>query len=37
MDALSERYLGHNPIPIKSLLGGGKSAITFDRVGIETP
>ncbi|MCV2892675.1 DNA polymerase I [Lentibacter sp. XHP0401] len=35
MDALSERYLGHNPIPIKSLLGGGKSAITFDRVGID--
>ena len=32
MDALSERYLGHTPIPIKTLLGGGKSAITFDRV-----
>ena len=35
MDALSERYLGHEPIAIKSLLGGGKSAITFDRVPIE--
>jgi DNA polymerase-1 len=35
MDALSERYLGHIPIPIKSLLGGGKSAITFDRVPLE--
>ncbi|WP_439111017.1 DNA polymerase I [Lentibacter sp.] len=35
MDALSERYLGHNPISIKSLLGTGKSAITFDRVGID--
>ncbi|WP_298803700.1 DNA polymerase I [uncultured Lentibacter sp.] len=35
MDALSERYLGHTPIPIKSLLGGGKSAITFDRVAID--
>lgn len=35
MDALSERYLGHEPIPIKSLLGGGKSAITFDRVPID--
>ncbi|WP_298677476.1 DNA polymerase I [uncultured Lentibacter sp.] len=35
MDTLSERYLGHTPIPIKSLLGGGKSAITFDRVAIE--
>ena len=32
MDALSERYLHHTPIPIKSLLGTGKSAITFDRV-----
>ncbi len=35
MDALAERYLGHTPIPIKSLLGSGKSAITFDRVPIE--
>ncbi|MEM9584701.1 MAG: DNA polymerase I [Pseudomonadota bacterium] len=35
MDALSERYLGHSPIPIKSLLGTGKSAITFDMVPIE--
>ncbi len=32
MDSLSERYLSHSPIPIKSLLGTGKSAITFDRV-----
>ncbi len=32
MDALSQRYLNHEPIPIKSLLGSGKSAITFDRV-----
>ncbi|MBC7181202.1 MAG: DNA polymerase I, partial [Roseovarius sp.] len=32
MDTLSERYLNHTPIPIKSLLGGGKSAVTFDRV-----
>ncbi|MEL7114037.1 MAG: DNA polymerase I [Pseudomonadota bacterium] len=32
MDLLSERYLGHQPIPIKPLLGTGKSAITFDRV-----
>ncbi|MBC7132958.1 MAG: DNA polymerase I [Roseovarius sp.] len=36
MDTLSERYLGHTPIPIKTLLGSGKSAITFDRVPIET-
>ena len=35
MDALSERYLNHTPIPIKPLLGTGKSAITFDRVPIE--
>ena len=35
MDALSERYLNHVPIPIKPLLGSGKSAITFDRVNIE--
>ena len=35
MDTLSERYLGHTPIPIKSLLGTGKSAITFDRVPVD--
>ncbi|MBV7377802.1 DNA polymerase I [Maritimibacter dapengensis] len=35
MDALSDRYLGHTPIPIKDLLGTGKSAITFDYVKIE--
>ncbi|MDJ1006691.1 MAG: DNA polymerase I [Paracoccaceae bacterium] len=35
MDVLSERYLGHAPIPIKSLLGSGKSQITFDKVPIE--
>jgi DNA polymerase-1 len=35
MDALSERYLGHTPIPIKPLLGAGKSAITFDKVPLE--
>ncbi len=34
MDFLSERYLKHTPIPIKTLLGTGKSAITFDRVPI---
>ncbi|HBZ45365.1 MAG TPA: DNA polymerase I [Maritimibacter sp.] len=35
MDALSERYLSHQPISIKELLGTGKSAITFDRVKVE--
>ncbi len=35
MDTLSERYLGHVPIPIKPLLGSGKSARTFDAVPLE--
>ncbi len=35
MDTLSERYLSHTPIPIKPLLGSGKSAITFDKVAID--
>jgi DNA polymerase-1 len=35
MDELSDRYLGHAPIPIKSLLGSGRTQVTFDRVGID--
>ncbi|WP_370228561.1 DNA polymerase I [Cognatishimia sp.] len=35
MDVLSERYLSHNPISIKTLLGTGKSAITFDKVPVD--
>ncbi len=35
MDTLSERYLNHTPIPIKPLLGSGKSAKTFDQVPLE--
>ncbi len=35
MDALSERWLGHKPIPIKELIGSGKSQITFDKTPIE--
>ncbi|MEM6466287.1 MAG: DNA polymerase, partial [Pseudomonadota bacterium] len=35
MDALAERYLGHTPIPIKTLLGTGKSQKTFDQVPID--
>ncbi|PIB26082.1 DNA polymerase I [Amylibacter kogurei] len=35
MDALAERYLDHKPISIKSILGTGKSAITFDLVPID--
>ncbi|MCA0273282.1 MAG: DNA polymerase I [Proteobacteria bacterium] len=32
MDFLSEKYLDHRPIEIKSLLGTGKAQVTFDRV-----
>ncbi|MBY6199885.1 DNA polymerase I [Maritalea mobilis] len=35
MDTLAERYLSHHCIPIKDLIGSGKSAITFDRVEID--
>ena len=35
MDFLSDKYLGHAPIPIKSLLGTGKSAVTFDKVPVD--
>ncbi|PTV96075.1 DNA polymerase I [Rhodobacter aestuarii] len=35
MDALSEEYLGHRPIPIKDLIGSGKSQITFDKVALD--
>lgn len=34
MDELSDRHLGHTPIPIKSLLGSGKAQVTFDKVAI---
>ncbi|MFN6977948.1 MAG: DNA polymerase I, partial [Gemmobacter sp.] len=34
MDTLSETYLGHVPIPIKSLIGSGKAQVTFDKVDI---
>jgi DNA polymerase-1 len=35
MDTLSDRYLNHQPIPIKSLMGSGKTQVTFDRVAID--
>ncbi len=35
MDLLSDRYLGHVPIPIKGLIGTGKSQMTFDRVPVD--
>lgn len=35
MDTLADLYLGHTPIPIKSLLGAGKAQITFDRVPVD--
>ncbi|WP_179378181.1 DNA polymerase I [Jannaschia marina] len=35
MDTLADRYLNHQCIPIKELIGSGKSQITFDRVAID--
>ncbi|MBO0347218.1 DNA polymerase I [Roseibium sp. CAU 1637] len=35
MDELSERWLGHKPIPFKDICGSGKSMITFDKVPID--
>ncbi|TPW26467.1 DNA polymerase I [Pararhizobium mangrovi] len=35
MDVLSERWLGHTPIPYKEVCGTGRSAITFERVDLE--
>jgi DNA polymerase I len=35
MDYLAESYLSHKCIPIKSLIGSGKAARTFDQVPIE--
>jgi DNA polymerase I len=35
MDSLSERWLGHTPIPYKDVAGSGKSSVTFDRVDID--
>lgn len=36
MDALSERYLGHNPIKFADIAGTGKGQKTFDQIDIET-
>ncbi|AGT08212.1 DNA polymerase I [Paracoccus aminophilus] len=35
MDALAEAHLGHQTIPIKELIGSGKSQITFAQVPID--
>ena len=35
MDELAQKYLGHTPIPIKELIGSGKSQITFDQVPLD--
>ncbi len=35
MDELSELFLGHAPIPIKELIGTGKSQITFDQTPVD--
>jgi DNA polymerase-1 len=35
MDELSQRHLGHKPIPFKEVAGTGKSQVTFDCVPID--
>ncbi|MEM1049243.1 MAG: DNA polymerase I, partial [Pseudomonadota bacterium] len=35
MDDLSERWLGHRPIPFKELAGIGKNQLTFDQIAID--
>ncbi len=35
MDALSERWLGHTPIPYKEVAGSGRNMVTFDMVDID--
>jgi len=35
MDDLSERHLGHRPIPFKEVAGSGKSQVTFDLVPVD--
>ncbi|MFZ4121117.1 MAG: DNA polymerase I [Caulobacterales bacterium] len=35
MDELSERHLGHVPIPFSEVAGKGKTLVTFDRVAID--
>ena len=35
MDELSERWLGHTPIPFKEVAGSGRTKVTFDQVTID--
>lgn len=35
MDELSERWLGHTPIPFKVVAGSGRTKVTFDQVAID--
>ncbi|MEM0898970.1 MAG: DNA polymerase I [Pseudomonadota bacterium] len=35
MDALSEKWLGHKPIPYKDIAGTGKKAVTFDKIALD--
>jgi DNA polymerase-1 len=35
MDPLSEKFLGHTPIPYKDVAGSGKANVTFDLVDID--
>ena len=36
MDALSERWLGHQPIAFKDIAGTGKKQLTFDMIDLDT-
>ena len=35
MDTLSERHLGHTPVPFSEVAGKGKAQLTFDQVDID--
>ncbi len=35
MDTLSEKYLGHTPVPFSQVAGKGKAQVTFDQVDLE--
>ena len=36
MDTLSEKHLGHTPVPFSEVAGKGKAQLTFDQVDIQT-
>ncbi len=35
MDTLSEKYLGHTPVPFSAVAGKGKAQLTFDQVDLD--